>query len=195
MRRGFKTQAERISTTIRQEHGCSNDEPAPLDKVAKSLNIDIIPADELVERSRLEELQELQPDAFSAATFPGPNGRKVIVYNPIASEGRSRSNQAHELAHVILDHNVRTIERVGGLSFLTCDVEQEEEADWLAGCLLLPRELLVKSAYKGMGAEEIAATYKTSEPMARFRLNASGVLVQVGRARAAKSKRTAPGRP
>jgi hypothetical protein len=40
-----------------------------------------------------------------------------------------------------------------------------------------------------MGPVEIAEAYKTSEPMARFRLNASGVLVQVGRAKAAKARR------
>jgi Zn-dependent peptidase ImmA (M78 family) len=191
VRRGFKTQAERLATEIREQHGCRDDEPAPLDSVAQDLNIEILPADLLVSRARLQELQDLQPDAFSAATFSRPSGGKVVVYNPLGTEGRVRSNQAHELAHVLLDHKVRTIERVGDLNFLTCDVEQEEEADWLGGCLLLPRELLLKAAFKGMNAQSIADAYKTSEPMARFRLNASGVLVQVGRAKAAKARQSA----
>jgi Zn-dependent peptidase ImmA (M78 family) len=191
MRRGFKTEAEQLAAGIRERLGCGDDQPAPLEAVAKDLGVEIIPADRLVERSRLEELQALQPDGFSAATFRRPSGTRVIVYNPLHTEGRTRSNQAHELAHIILDHNVRTIERVGNLKFLTCDVEQEEEADWLGGCLLLPRALLLRSALKGMNAEQIADTYKTSEPMARFRLNASGVLVQVGRAKAARARRSA----
>ena len=190
MRRGFKTQAERLANEVREKHGCADDEPAPLDAVAEDLGIEILAADVLVSRARLEELQELQPDAFSAATFSRPSGGKVVVYNPLGTEGRVRSNQAHELAHVLLDHKVRTIERVGELKFLTCDVEQEEEADWLGGCLLLPRELLLKAAFKGMSAQAISDKYKTSEPMARFRLNASGVLVQVGRAKAARAKRS-----
>jgi len=189
MRRGFKTQAERLASDIRQRHDCRDDQPAPLDAVASEFGAEIVPADRLINRARLEELQRLQADAFSGATFRRPGGRRVIVYNPLHTEGRSRSNQAHELAHIILDHKVRTLERVGPLSFLTCDVEQEEEADWLGGCLLLPRPLLVKAAYRGMGPAEIAETYKTSEPMARFRLNASGVLVQVGRAKAARVRR------
>ncbi|MHB1887389.1 MAG: ImmA/IrrE family metallo-endopeptidase [Acidimicrobiales bacterium] len=189
MRRGFKTHAERLATDIRQRLHCGDDEPAPLADVAKELDVDIVSADMLVDLSRLEELQALQPDAFSAATFRRPSGSRVVVYNPLHAEGRTRSNQAHELAHVLLDHDVRTIERVGTLKFLTCDVEQEEEADWLAGCLLLPRSLLLKAAYRGMGAAEIAEAYQTSEPMARFRLNTSGVLVQIGRARAAKARR------
>jgi hypothetical protein len=110
--------------------------------------------------------------------------RASFRFNPLGTEGRVRNNQAHELVHVLLDHKVRTIERVGDLKFLTCDVEQEEEADWLGGCLLLPRELLLKAAFKGMRAQAISDKYKTSEPMARFRLTASGVPVQVGRAKA-----------
>ncbi len=189
MRRGFKTQAENLATGIRERLGCTDEEPAPLEKVAGELGIRIVPADQLIDRRRLEDLQALQPDAFSAATFRRPDGRRVIVFNPLHPEGRKRSNIAHEIAHIALDHKVRTIEQVGELKFLTCDLEQEEEADWLGGCLLLPRPLLVKAAFRGLGAAEIAQRYRTSEHMARFRLNASGVLVQVGRARAARTRR------
>jgi Zn-dependent peptidase ImmA (M78 family) len=138
MKRSATTKAERLAADIRQQYGCRDDEPAPLGAVAGELGADIVPADRLVARARLEELQRLQADAFSAATFRRTDGSRVIVYNPLHAEGRSRSNQAHELAHIILDHKVRTLEPVGDLNFLTCDVEQEEEADWLAGCLLLP---------------------------------------------------------
>jgi len=187
MRRGFKSEAERLATGVRTKLGCGSEEPASLAQVAESLGIDMIPADQLVARNRLIELHRIQADAFSAGTFHRPTGERVIVYNPLHSIGRIRSDQAHELAHVLLDHSVRTMEQVGMLRFLTCDIEQEEEADWLGGCLLLPRDLLLKAARKGMTAAEVAETYQTSEPMARFRLSASGVLVQIGRARAARA--------
>ncbi len=143
-----------------------------------------------MDRARLEELEELQSGAFSAATFRIPGGGYVIVYSPLSLVGRRRSDQAHELAHIILDHEVRTVERVGTMQFLTCDVEQEE-AKWLGGCLLLPRPLLLKAAKEGLSSSEIAERVKVSEPMARFRLNASGVLVQVGRERALRRKNAA----
>jgi Zn-dependent peptidase ImmA (M78 family) len=190
MRRGFKTQAEKLAVSIRERLGCTDEEPAPLEKVADELGVRIVAADRLIDRRRLEDLQALQPDAFSAATFRSPDGGRVIVFNPLHLEGRTRSNIAHELAHIALDHKVRTIEQVGDLKVLTCDLEQEEEADWLGGCLLLPRPLLVKAAFRGLGAAEIAQKYLTSEHMARFRLNASGVLVQVGRARAARTRQS-----
>jgi hypothetical protein len=90
----------------------------------------------------------------------------------------------------VVEDDVRSIERVGNLRFLTCDAEQEEEADWLAGCLLLPRPLLLRAASHGMTAADVAARYCTSEAMARFRINASGVLVQIGRGRAARATRS-----
>jgi Zn-dependent peptidase ImmA (M78 family) len=114
----------------------------------------------------------------------------VVVFNPLHANGRTRSNQAHELSHIVLQHTLRTIENVGSMSFVTCDIEQEEEADWLGGCLLLPRPILLQAAKRGKSPQEIAEEYRTSEHMARFRLNASGVLVQVGRAKAARQRQT-----
>jgi Zn-dependent peptidase ImmA (M78 family) len=83
-----------------------------------------------------------------------------------------------------LEHPTRTVERVGGWNFFTCDAEEEEEANWLAGCLLLPRPLLLREARRGATPPELAERYEVSEKMASFRLNASGVMLQVRRARA-----------
>jgi Zn-dependent peptidase ImmA (M78 family) len=188
MRRGFKSEAERRATEIRERLGCGDNDPVRLDALARDLGVRMVSADKLVPIARLEELQELQADAFSAATFRLTDGRRIVVYNPLHSPGRTRSNQAHELAHIALGHTLRTVEKIGDQSFVTCDVEQEEEADWMGGCLLLPRPVLLRAAYDGKTAAQIAEEHGTSETMARFRLNASGVLVQVGRARAAKGR-------
>jgi len=188
VRRGFKAEAERLASDLRERLGVAPDAAIPLASIADDLDVRIVAADELVDRARLEELEVLQADAFSAGTFKLPNGKRVIVYNPLHPAGRTASNQAHELAHILLDHNVRTIERVGSFKFVTCDLEQEEEANWLGGCLLLPRPLLLKAAHDGLGPAAIAEQYGTSEEMARFRLNASGVLVQIGRAKAKSAR-------
>jgi hypothetical protein len=63
----------------------------------------------------------------------------------------------------------------------------------MGGCLLLPRPILLRAAYDGKSAAQIAEEHGTSETMARFRLNASGVLVQVGRAQAAKRRNQSRG--
>lgn len=84
----------------------------------------------------------------------------------------------HELSHLLLRHETRRLERVAGLTFLTCDATQEEEADQLAGTLLLPRPLLVAALAKGMTAQAIATQYGVSEQMARWRVNSTGVALQ-----------------
>ena len=98
-------------------------------------------ADELTSPEKLQTLEELQPGAFSACTFT-VGEKHIIVYNPVASPGRTQSDIAHEVAHIMLKHEMKTVETIAGLTFFTCDPEEEQEANWLAGCLLLPRRLL-----------------------------------------------------
>jgi len=155
--------------------------------LAHHLSMEVISADKLIDRAQLEELEQIQPGAFSAATFHLPYGRTVAVYNPCGDLGRTNSDIGHEIAHLLLGHDVREIQQFAGHTFFTCDPEQEEEATWLAGCLLLPRRLLLREAYNGTNADRIAAKDQVSEHMARFRLNTSGVLLQARRARAVKT--------
>lgn len=189
MRRGFKTEAERLADRTRAELGLQPDAHMPIRRLAAHLAIEIYPADQLVDRADLEELDELQPGAFSAATFHLPGGRTIIVSNPLSEVGRTNSDIAHEIAHVLLDHEIREIQQLAGHTFFTCDPTQEEEANWLAGCLLLPRALLLREARAASTADQIAEKHDVSVPMARYRLNASGVLLQVQRGRAGRGGR------
>lgn len=151
-------------------------------KLAEHLGVVVRGADELVPLSELKRLDELQPGCFSAATIHLPNGKVIAVTNPLnESVARRDSDLAHELAHVILGHQPSQVDRVGDLTFFDCDPEQEEEANWLAGCLLLPRPLLLTAARQGLTAEQIAEENSVSIQMARFRLNTSGVYFQVKR--------------
>jgi len=181
MRRGFKTEAERLAAQVRTEMGLGPYKPLDINALVRHVGAQLRAADELTSLTRLKELEALQPGAFSACTFD-LGTRKVIVCNPLATDERRRSDVSHEASHLLLDHKVREVEQLGGLSFFTCDPDEEQEANWLAGCLLLPRPLLLREAYTGTSAETIAANYKVSQHMARFRLNTSGVLLQARRA-------------
>lgn len=52
---------------------------------------------------------------------------------------------------------------------------QEEEADWLAGCLLLPREALVRIKARRTDFSEAALTFGVSTRMLKYRMSMSGV--------------------
>jgi Zn-dependent peptidase ImmA (M78 family) len=70
-----------------------------------------------------------------------------------------------------------------GLALRTYNEDQEQEADWLAGCLLLPRDALLTIRRRRLSDEEACAQYGVSSPMLRFRFNITGVDVQLKRAR------------
>jgi hypothetical protein len=182
VRRGFKAEAERLAARLRTELGVQPNTRIDIDQLAAYLGIVVRRADELVPLSELKRLDDLQPGCFSAATIHLPDGGIVAVTNPLNdSAGRRDSDLAHEIAHIILKHEPGQVDRVGDLTFFDCNPEQEEEANWFAGCLLLPRPLLLAAARQGLTAEQIAERNAVSVPMARFRLNASGVYFQVRR--------------
>lgn len=183
MRRGFKAEAERLAARTLAQVGAQPDRPIDIRALTEQLGVKVISAADVVELSDLEELEALQPGAFSAATFHLPGDHVVAVFNPLNARGRTNSDIAHELAHILLNHEVRDVQKIAGHTFFTCNPEQEEEANWLAGCLLLPRPLLVREAYAGANADSLAERYTVSPTMARFRLNTSGVLLQVQRSR------------
>lgn len=178
MRRGFKAEAERKADRLRSELGLGATDRLDSDELARHVGAEVRCADELTERTKLEELEELQPGAFSACTLI-IGERRVIVYSPLASVGRRNSDFCHEIAHIVLEHEVGAVEQVGNLTFFTCDPDEEQEANWLAGCLLLPRPLLLAAARRGLSPADIAEEYGVSEQMATFRLRTTGVQRQL----------------
>jgi Zn-dependent peptidase ImmA (M78 family) len=178
MRRGFKAEAEQIASDIRAQMGKRASDRLDALELADHLGAQVRRADELTALAKLETLEGLQPGAFSACTFT-IGDQRVIVYSPLASPGRTQSDIAHEAAHIILKHAVSEVRTMGGITFFSCDPDEEQEANWLAGCLLLPRPLLVAATRRGMGAAAIAAAYNVSEQMATFRIRATGVSRQV----------------
>lgn len=178
LRRGFKSEAEEIAKRVREELGLAADQRVVPEELAKLLGIEVLAGDQLIPRDRFLELEEVQPDAFSACTLQPSADRVVVVYNPLSSESRRRSDVAHELAHNLLDHELSRIEKLGDVAFLSCDPTQEEEAAWLSGCLLLPRALLLAEVRKGSNTGAIARKCGVSERMVQYRLNVTGVLRQ-----------------
>lgn len=178
MRRGFKAEAERTAEAIRTEMGKRASDPLDAVDLARHIGAEVRCADELTSLEKLETLEDLQPGAFSACTFT-IGDRHVIVYSPLASAGRTQSDISHEVAHIVLKHEMKSVETLGSMSFFTCDPEEEQEANWLAGCFLLPRRLLYIAARRGLDATGIAATYTVSEQMAAYRLRTTGVMRQL----------------
>ncbi len=61
----------------------------------------------------------IQAYSFSACTFEVKE-RYVVVFNPIRSRARRRSDIAHELSHIILEHDLTEIQYLNDVPFRTC---------------------------------------------------------------------------
>jgi Zn-dependent peptidase ImmA (M78 family) len=176
--RGFKTGAEREAVKVRQELGLSGSDRLDVHQLAEHLDIKIVSADALVSRDRLEEIERLQAFAFSAATFHIGN-RCYVVTNPVRTASRQASDISHEIAHMMLKHELTEIREINGTPFRTCRPNEEEQATAFGGTLMLPRPLLLAAARRQMGPTEIAATFGVTEEMARYRYNSTGVAKQI----------------
>jgi len=122
-------------------------------------------------------------DTWSAITVS--DGQKhLIIVNSTHAPSRTNSSLAHELAHVILGHepSMMFMTPQSGIALRTHNKDQEDEANWLAGCILLPRDALLHIRRSGIGDDQVCSEYGVSLKMFRFRINSTGVDVQVRRA-------------
>lgn len=179
LRRGFKAEAERLAKDIWSAMGLSPNDRMDAVKLAKHVGCMVRPADALVDIAKLKELYQIQDDAFFACTFALPNNRYAIVFNPLMSVRRRNSDVAHEVAHIVLGHRLSRLERLGNVAFLSGDKQQEDEAAWLSGCLLLPRFVLVHDLRKRRKADGIAKNRMLSMDMVNYRVRVTGVARQL----------------
>lgn len=188
LRRGFKTEAERIAKDIWDAMQFSPGDCMEAVELARHVGCVVHSADKLVDIGRLEELRRIQDDAFFACTFKLPNDRFAIVFNPLMQDTRRNSDVAHEVSHIVLEHRLSSLKRLGGVAFLSCDQQQEEEARWLSCCLLLPRFVLYHDVAKRMTAQKIAVERTVSREMVEFRLRVTGVARQLAAGRRRRTR-------
>ena len=184
--RGFKSWCENVATHQRRELDLTPTDPIDAFALAKHLGIIVWRAEEVpaINPQTLKVLLKEDPESWSAVTLYLGN-QHVIIMNSAHSKARQASDLMHELAHILLDHSPARVDVSddGLLMLNTFSREQEEEAGWLSGCLLLPREALIRIRGERMAPVEAARKYGVSRDMLQFRLRVTGVDTQMARAR------------
>jgi Zn-dependent peptidase ImmA (M78 family) len=89
----------------------------------------------------------------------------------------------HELPHHLLDHIPAEVSVAPSGLLLLSDYssEQEEEADWLMGALLLPRCALLERRRRGASPEQIKDEFGVSLELCVWRLRMTGIEAQLRR--------------
>lgn len=182
--RGFKTKADKLSVSLREELGLKYYEPICAFDLCKHLDIKVLTPKEVPELLP-RDIHQMDSDIeiWSALTFPLGNEKNLIIHNPQHSSRRQQSNLMHEISHVLCGHKVSKDPIVLMLSgFLRNHNENDErEAEWLGSCIQLPRAALLWALKRGMDNEEIAEYYNASDDMVRYRINITGVNKQIQR--------------
>ena len=182
MERGFKARCEEMSRSLRAEIGLPATAPLSPDQLASYLGVAVWPVTELgLDDCDLKQLVREDPDAWSAITV-SESGREAIVVNPNHRGGRYSSDVMHELAHLLLGHQPSTMffAADGDMALRGYDGSAEEEANWLAAALLLPREALVGARKRRASGQEICELYGVSKEMLSYRTRVTGIDRQFG---------------
>ncbi len=180
--RGFKTWCENTSLNIRRKLKLSPTDPLSPQQLAQVLNVIVwTTADvpELAPKTR-EYLDSSIGDEWSAVTVEAA-GKTIIVVNKSHSEARQASDIMHELAHIIRGHEAGKVYIIGSHAMRDFNEIQENEANWLAGTLLLPRTVLTACVYRRAPIDEILAKYGVSKQLYTYRVNMAGVRKQFKR--------------
>lgn len=141
--------------------------------------------DELAELSpdSRRQLLQVDSDSWSGMTLKEGNTTAILV-NPAHAIERQRSTIMHEISHVLLKHVPTRVDfGPGGILLVSEYAEDDEgEADWLAGAMLLPRVALVSCRARRMTNAQIALHYGTSTQLSDWRIRMTGIDVQRRRA-------------
>ncbi len=197
LERGFKSWCERLAEGIRRDLELAPHDPLQPDALAAYLDVRLLHPEQIpgISPAVLRQLLENDPWGWSAVTQVVA-GAVTVIYNPRHSAGRRSSNIAHELAHVLLEHDASRIilSPNGQVAMRSFDAKQEDEAGWLSGCLLLPRVGLLRAFRAGRSIESIAASFGVTEALVAYRSRITGVEAQVRRGGSGGKTRPLAGR-
>ena len=184
LKRGFKAAANTLSAEMRDELGLGPFDRLDPRSLAQHLEIPIIDLSSFREKAPdVAHLLTNETDVFSAVTvFAGP--RRTIVHNDGHAPVRQNSNICHELSHGLLQHPPTPALDNAGCRIWNQDYE--DEASWLASCLLVTPQTALATARGYMTVEEAARKHAVSAKMMTFRINATGARARVSRAQGAR---------
>lgn len=180
-RRGFKAAAERIALELRGELGLGAAEALDPGRLAEHLCVPVLTLDALraLAPREVAHFSGAGKTKFSAATIFVDATKRLIITNPAHAATRQMNSICHEVSHIVLEHEGELpLNIASGRSW---DRVQEDEADWLAGCLLIPQDAAHLAGRQGLADEEVALTFGVSRALARWRMNSTGARIRATR--------------
>ena len=165
MRRGFKAEAKSLALELRREIGLTPIEPFNPHALAELYGVRVFPVPKLSPPSS-------EGDSVSGLLHPVGTGA-IILENSSHSDARCRLTVSHEMSHLVLYHEFPAL-IVDPSGCRDVNPDQEDEANCLAGELVLPTERAHELAKNGLDDAQVARLMGISIEAARWRMNVSG---------------------
>jgi predicted transcriptional regulator len=186
LRRGFKTWCENMARGYRRELKLAATAPLDPRVLAEHLLIKVwTPADiPGLDPKHVRHLTVQARESWSAATLRSGNASLIIINNSHAPT-RQNNSLAHEIAHIALRHEpAKMYLTPDGLMMMSeYNPVHEEEANWFAGAILVPRDALLAMIRNQTSDSDAANYFGVSVELLVMRRNRTGVDVQLSRSR------------
>jgi Zn-dependent peptidase ImmA (M78 family) len=184
--RGFKTWCENAAVELRRTLRLQRIDPLAPEQLANHLGVRLCTPREIpgLSSRAIGVLLDSERSSWSAVTLSSSD-QTLVIYNSSHAPGRRANDIMHELAHILLGHKPARVMFFpdGQLALRTYDQDQEEQATWLAACLLLPRECLVHIRVSGLDESVAAEHYQVTITLLSYRMDITGVNHQFRRRR------------
>ena len=113
-----------------------------------------------------------------AVAQPLPDGKKLIILNPVQGLNRQRATLMEEISHVFLGHQpsrlgIETMGKNGEVVARDYHPEIEEEAYGVGAAALVPYLALVRFLSEGKTIREMAKHFEVSRDLVEYRLRVS----------------------
>ena len=181
-RRGFKSQCERRAVEVRKDLRLNNLAPLNAFDLANHFKITVWSTIDIVQLSQIDQknLNEDDEDSWSALTLRD-GIHNLIIYKEYQSKYRINSVVMHELSHIMLGHELANACKLEDGSVVPSNFteDQEDEANWLAGTLLLPRPLLLFIEREKFSHQHVTEEFGVSQDMLIWRKRMTGVSYQI----------------
>jgi Zn-dependent peptidase ImmA (M78 family) len=190
LRRGFKTWCENAARGFRRELGLSHLDPIDPRSLAAFFDVKVWTPHDIpgLDKKTLSQLLQKDIYGWSAVTIREA-GRSLIIVNSAQPVERQNNSIAHELSHIALNHTPAQafFSADGAMVLNHYNPTHEEEATYLSGAVLVPREALLHIIGKGFTHEKAASFFRVTTDLLKMRLNLTGINRQLAyRSRRAK---------
>lgn len=176
--RGFKTWCENTAIELRRTLRLQKTDPLEPEQLAIHLGVRLCTPMEIpgLSSKAVGILLGSEKDSWSAVTLSSGD-QVLVIFNSSHVPGRRTNDIMHELAHILLGHKPARMMFFpdGRLALRAYDQDQEEQATWLAGSLLLPRVCLVHIRTSGLDDAAAAEHYRVTTKLLTYRMDIMGV--------------------